>query len=376
MPARSDREEFSPAATQLLDGVLASIPKLSQASDVNEQLLVGYLAGSLSPEDAAHVESLAANNAGIRRNLAQLISTIESYKRVTYNELVEAAKATDSPVRNEWLKVVGNHIEVITRSLRGIPPTRWTSLETMSQDGPEGLTAFKAVWRALFVSPPQGTSAEGLLRLGFGYRRSRSDLDETSLPSDQMRSFDQVDQGAVTLCTGEVLESGDLVVDATVEGSEDATTVYISYTKNSRTLALAEAEIIDGKARVELLGFGTFMSLPVGPLQVDAISAQMGGWPERSEVGQIIIDSGPRRTPNLGLPIVRNGELEITGYFEEVKAGAKWELSLAVSPNSWQVLSRFDIKRVTERPQVITATLPPTAMDGPFGGALLLKRLG
>jgi len=53
-----------------------------------------------------------------------------------------------------------------------------------------------------------------------------------------------------------------------------------------------------------------------------------------------------------------------------------WELLLAVSPNSWQMLGQFDIKCYIERPQVLLAGMPIEAVEGSFGGALLLRRVG
>ena len=376
MSAKSHREEFSHAAVQLLDGVLAAIPHSDIPQSLEDRLLVGYVAGTLSSEEAALVESHAANHDLSRRRMVQLSRLVESYKTVPFHELAEEQNDSESSARSEWIQVVRKHVGTVTRNLRGIPPTRWKSLEEMSRDGQDGTTAFKTIWRALFTNAPQGTSADGLLRLGFGFRKGRTAAEADSFILDQMRSFDQLESGVVTLCSGEVSENGDLIVLATVQSPVDASTVFISYTRAGRTLALAEAEIEQGQAQLVLTGLGSFMKLPVGPLPIDTISAQTGGWPERCEVAQVIIDSGPRRAPNLGLPMTRNGNLEIAGYFEETPAGGKWELSLAVSPNSWQVLSRFDIKGVTERPHVITAKLPTTAVDGPFGGALLLKRLG
>lgn len=369
-------DEFSSEATHLIEAVIATAPPMMITPSIEPDLCVGYIAGALSAEDAAFVELAAVENAAVRRQLSQTIPVIEAFKRIPYRGLVLASRAdSNGSARSEWLRIIDRHVEIVTQNLRGVPPTKWPSLALMSRHEPEGMTAAKTIWRALFSRSAQGKAADGLLRLGFGYRLSQDRTDTASPHTDDRRIWNLDGADVVTVYTGDVHPNGDIEFEAVVRPEIEAASLFISFTLNGRSLALVETEIVAGRARVYLESLGRFMGLPVGPLAVECLSASTGGWPEQCEVGQIIVESGPRRSPFLGLPMVRDGNLELSGYFEETEKGGKWELLLAVSPNSWQLLDRFDIKGVIERPQVLKAQLPKTAMEGPFGGALHLRRL-
>jgi hypothetical protein len=377
MPLNSQRDEFSNGATELLQSIALTAPRIPDVFEVDLGQLVAYIAGTLDRAGAGNVEAAAVQDANLRRRLVQLAPTIDAFKRIPYAELLSASVSDlEMRARHEWLKIIDGHVKLVTTHLRETPPTRWLALSAMAKQGPEGLTAFKTIWRALFTQPVRGVAADGLLRLGFGYRRSELAPDQASLDIGigSPWSIDSAD--FVTQFFGQVHPNGDVEISAAVRPETKADSLFVSFSMSGRTLALTEGKIVDGRVRVVLEGLADILRLPVGPLSQEALSARTGGWPEQCEIGQIVVESGPRRPPYLGLPTVRDGWLELTGYFEESEIGGKWELSVAVSPNSWQVLHRFDIKGVIERPQVLQAALPKTALDGPFGGALLLKRLG
>ncbi len=364
-------------ALELLEAVSSTAPSLLQSSELNAKVLVSYIAGTLEPSVSETVERAAVDDSGIRRRLVNLVQVIERFKQVPFHEVETESNAKPMDLfRKEWVRIVEVHVDQVTRCLRGIPPTRWVSLAQMAKSRHEGSVAAKTIWRALFVDPNESRSAAGLIRLGFGYRRSITAIEAapfglnddgqwTNDASDFIKSVESI----VTL-------AGDLNIDAALHKPLKPGSLFASFTLNGRTLALAEMEVRDESAHLRLESMGAFLKLAPGPLNPEAISLSLGSWPEKCEIAQIVVESHSGSQPQLGLPNVRNGVLEISGYFDEGEVGARWELSLAVSPNSWQVLGQFDINGVVERPQVIKARMPKTALDGPFGGALLLKRLG
>ncbi|MDR3690741.1 MAG: hypothetical protein P4L46_15295 [Fimbriimonas sp.] len=368
-------EQLSRNAVELLESILRSAPVPPSMPPIGLHEVVGYVAGVLSPNDAERLESEAIVDLGLRQGLVQASAHVERLKRTPYHELLSAGIDED-PVRNIWLSIIDDHVHLLSKHLKGAPPTKWPSLAAMGGDGAKGLNAFKTIWRSLFTQPIRGRAADGLLKLGFGYRRSASEIVSESTRIELESAWTQDSANPIMECTGSVLANGDLEISAIVTPDCEATSIFVSFSMHGRTLALTDGELVRGRARVLLPGLGAFLHIESGPVQVGSLSASVVGWPVQCEIGQIVVESGPRRAPYLAMPVVRDGALELVGYFEETHSGGKWELSLAVTPNSWQLLRLFDIKKEIERPQVLTAALPKTAMEGPFGGALLLKRIG
>jgi len=178
----------------------------------------------------------------------------------------------------------------------------------------------------------------------------------------------------VTQLEGRVLTNGDVEVAATTELGPREGAIFFAFSVHGRALPLGEAVIKQGRAQAVVEGIAPFLRLAPGPLPPSSLAARLDDWPDDCKLGQLVVDAGGGASPTLETPTVREQFLEITAYFEDPALAGGWELLLAASPNSWQMLAKFDIKCLVERPQVLKAKMPGTVEEGPFGGALWLRR--
>ena len=82
MPLNSQRDEFSNGATELLQSIALTAPRIPDVFEVDLGQLVAYIAGTLDRAGAGNVEAAAVQDANLRRRLVQLAPTIDAFKRI------------------------------------------------------------------------------------------------------------------------------------------------------------------------------------------------------------------------------------------------------------------------------------------------------
>jgi len=352
---------FSKIAMSMINAVAKSSPQTLTSPDPGSRDVLRYLSGVLPADEAALIEQFAIDAPKLRRELGDLISVLSEFQAQPYSELVLrlASNPEGSPGLSAWIEIVDSHIKTVTTFLAGCVPVTWPAIAAMAKQGAEGLIAARTMWRALFADSPALTGRPPL-QLGFGYRRGiRGAIEPVQL-------FTQLE--------GVVLPNGDLQIEASTDFGPAERAVFFAFSMNGRALPLAEATVQKGRVQVVVEGLGQFLRLSTGPIPEKTLAARLDDWPEVCKLGHVIVHSGVNAFPVLDLPVISSGHLVLTGVFEEPQLDGKWELLVAVSPNCWQMLAEFDIKCVFERPQVLRAAMPSTAMEGPFGGALWFRR--
>jgi hypothetical protein len=352
---------FSQSAIQLLNAIAASAPRHDNQSQIGPNHVLRYLAGVLPYGDAIQVETAALRSLALRKSLSETVVVLDGFQETVFDELVDSLDPSNSSagLLQEWIAVINRQVDITTSNLRGAIPTTWPAISRMAQEGFDGLIAAQTIWRAIFQMrnmPPERTP----IQLGFGYRRGSTG----SMPAAQILTHLEV----------MALSNGNLEVIASTEFGPREGSIFFAYTLNGKALALAEARIKNGQVRVVVEGLAQFLQLPAGQVLSSTLAARIGDWPEECKFSQLLVESGVDAAPKLEMPVIRNGILELNCYFESPQLDGRWELLLAITPNCWQMLARFDIKCVIERPQVLKATMPETAREGPFGGALWLRR--
>lgn len=354
-------QDFSIATSDLLTSVAQSAPYIDVDQKIDSRQILRYLVGRATNSEVEMVEAAAVESAEIRRQFVEILAELDRYQATPYGDLDVLAFESGSHrlLLDEWLGIVAKHVQTVAANLVGPIPATWPALARMAKQGEEEFLSAKAIWRALFVSPNL-QSGRAPIRLGFGYRRGNRGTAEAT------HVFAEV--------SGNVCDDGAIEIEAIAELEPDDRLVFFAYSVNGRTLPLAEAAVRKGRAVVRVEGLGDFLRLPSGPIPEYSLSAKFDYWPESSKCGQIIVQAGNAPAPRLEVPILKNGKLILSGYFDDPELEGRWELLLAVTPNSWQMLAQFDITCVIERPQAISAKMLTSAKEGPFGGALLLRR--
>jgi len=352
---------FSAAAVSVLHGVLESLTTEPEMPEVRAAQLLRYLAGRSLPEEAELVERAAVEAPGVRLQLVEILDELNRFQETPYGNLVSLASSTEASNENlaGWLDIVDSHVETVSTNLHGAIPTTWPALARLAKQGVEGFISARTIWRALFAVPGLEAAAAPV-QLGFGYRRG------TSATVEPVQLF--------THLQGVVRSDGALEIEASTELGPLEGAVFFAFSMNGRALPLAEASIKRGRVSVVVEGLAGFLRLPVGPIPANTLAARLDDWPEDCKLGQLIVRPGKAPMPLLEMPVVRDGELVLVGFFEDLRMEGAWQLLLASTPNTWQMLAEFDIKCLIERPQALKARMPKAAKGGPFGGALLLRR--
>lgn len=367
MRTSGGEEAYSSAATHLLSAVARSAPLYPKLENTGEALVLRYLAGELSLAEAHGVETSAVGDADLRQLFGKVLSELDELQAVPYGELVRRRPASEfkDALRLEWQSIVDRHVATLSHWLSGPMPATWPAIRAMSAGGRDGAQAAKTLWRALAASSTSRTRHVPI-RLGFGFRRGVRGAIESVGPPSTSASFSDLE--AIVLPTGDLSITLRSVPDA-----EDRI-VFFAIFIQGRALPVAEATVINERASAVAHDLGRFLQIPEGPVPAHDIVAQLGGWPIGCSHWLFGVDAVDGPIPPMEVPNIRNGCLEVNAHFDRPESKGEWELMVAVTPNSWQMLGKFDIKCVTGGPQVLLAEMPNTAEEGPFGGALWLRR--
>jgi hypothetical protein len=359
MPELEDT--FSPHATRILDAYFRSIPRRSELLQFDSDHIVRYVTGALPYDIAAQMETLGLVDAGLRKDMAEYILQLTKMQRTPFADLLDtsAPEKFNGEVLRPWTSLVLSHINSVSTHLREAIPNTWPELARLSEAGPAEKLAAKTIRRALAI--PKPLPPRGILPLGSGYRLGSRGASESLNVTSHVE--------------GQVNEDGLIEIAASFDHCRRGETAFFALSLNECFLPLASAEVIEGIARVRVPGVAAFMNLGVGPIDPEVISIQLGDWPDESKTGAIIVESNRAPRPTVQSIQVKNGNLELLGYFEDPQMNGVWELLLAVCPNTWQLMAQFEISSLIERPQILLAKLPGNLREGPFGGALWLRRV-
>ena len=359
MVISESEEGLSAASVSLLCAVAATRIAPDSAGSVPKRDLVRYIAGVLSSQEAQTIEEGAVARPTTRYELSKALSLVEIWSNTPYWTLRQRLDGTgeDRESLLEWISVLENHVRVVSEELRGTTPTTWSALSKLSKQGADGYLAARTIWCAFFST---ANLTSGPLQLGFGYRRSSVGSTEP------LKLFTRVE--------GSVLESGDLEIFAEAKPGTTDGAVYFGFSHQGRALPLAEGMLINGQVKLTVDGLGGFLRLPIGSVSRNSLSARFDDWTDECKLGQILVQPWGGTSPSVEPPAVIDGQLALPIRLEDPHLEGPWELLLAVTPNCWQMLAHFDIKCEFGRRQVLSADLPGTVREGPFGGALWLRR--
>ncbi len=359
MVISESEEGLSAASVSLLCAVAATRIAPDSAGSVPKRELVRYIAGVLSSQEAQKIEEGAVARPTTRYELSKTLALVESYCNTPYSALGLGPVGVSEDFESilEWNAVVENHVRVISHELQGATPTTWAALSKLSKQGADGYLAAKTIWGAFFSTL---SMTSGPLKLGFGYRRGATGSIEP------LKLFTRLEAS--------VLDSGDLEIFAEAKPGTTDRAVYFGFSHQRRALPLVEGMLLNGQVKLTIDGFGGFLRLPVGPVSRNSLTARFEDWPDECKFGQILVQPWGGTSPSVELPIISDGKLLLPSRFEDPQLEGQWELLLAVTPNCWQMLAHFDIKCEFGRRQVLSADLPGTVREGPFGGALWLRR--
>ena len=353
---------FSPLATEMLMAYYSASPRIGSPLAVPTQQIVRYLSGALSSRESLDIELAAVIDVEVRLRLASVLPTLANFRETPLSTLLTqgATDRTNQEVFASWMSIILIQLETFTGFIDQGGVLTWPMLATLSTQGENGRVAANSVRRALSTTalPARRSST----RLGYGYRLgSRGATDSTAV---------------VTRLDGFVNSEGDIEVSATFELGPREGTAFFALAVNGRSLPLASTTFNGGTARITLKGLAVFMNLESGPIPQGSLSVRLDDWPENAKVGAVIVESDGGVLPEVHPPAIKDGFLQLECFFEVPQMDGEWELLVATSPNTWQLLAQFDITSLTERPQTLLAKMPNNAKEGPFGGALWFRRVG
>lgn len=356
-----DESTFTPHATRILEAHFRSCPLPDVTTSYDSDQITRYVSGALSREVASNLEVGALVDAGLRRTIAEHVLQLNRLQRIPFADLFDTSISSkfDQAILRSWTDIVQSNIHSICTQLVESIPNSWPELARIAKIGPAEKLVAKTIRKALFT--PRTASTRGLLQFGYGYRLGSRGGSESPPVASQV--------------SGQVSVDGRIKLTASFPLLQDERTAYFALSLNDCFLPLASAKVSEGFAQVQVADVAPFMKLSAGPIAAETIAVQLGDWPKDSKVGAIIVESNGGPRPVFEAVNIKNGNLEVTCYFEAPQLDGVWELLLAVSPNNWQNMARFEVTSLVERPQILLAKLPGNFREGPFGGALCFRRV-
>ena len=352
---------FTPHATRILEAHFRSCPRPEVTTLYDSDQIVRYVSGTLSREVAVQLEAGALVDAGLRRSISEHVSQLNKLQRTPFLDLFDVSISSkfDQAILRSWTNIVQANIRSISTQLVESIPNSWPELARLSEVGPDEQLAAETIRKALFTA--RSTPTRGLLQLGYGYRLGSRGGSEAPQVASQV--------------SGQVRDDGQIDITASFDSMHIEGMAFFALSLNDCFLPLASAKVNEGYAHVHVAGVAPYMKLSAGPIAPGTISVQLGDWPKDSKVGAIIVESNGGPRPVIEAVNIKNGNLELTCYFEAPQLDGAWEMLLAVSPGTWQHMARFEVTSLVERPQILLAKLPGNFREGPFGGALCLRRV-